>query len=110
MKKLKVGDIIYSVFGDGNIKEKRVIDRLTKTQAISGTSNFTIDINDAGSVSMIGGHWAVRGAYTYKIETEELKKAYERRLLIERIKETSWHTLTDVQLRAIANIIEPKTT
>lgn len=104
---LKVGDRIYRK-SYGKVTGVYVIERLTKTTAVSNNGKkFRIDYSESGWVNDIGSErWASNSFY---IETPELQIEYFRQLAYNKVKSSDLTKLTTEQLKAILDIIEPKT-
>ena len=84
-KQLKVGDVVYY---DSLGLNKYIIDRVTKTMAMSGLTKFKIDYDNI--VQMVGGGW---NSYC-QIETPEIKEKYEKYILINKITKINWKEMS----------------
>ena len=86
-EKLKTGDVIYvSQFGELSGRTKIV--RTTEKQAVTKNgTKFKIEYQDSGDLSEIGRTPFSR--VYYRIETPELKAAFEKLLLIQKIVNVS---------------------
>ena len=100
---LKVGDKVYK-FNRNHITEIIIIKRVTKTQAISCDYKFNINISSIGTVKLIGKEdpWSFISFY---IETEELKKTYEKQVILSEISKIDFKELSLDKLKEIINII-----
>ena len=102
--KLKVGDRVYAT-NYGKVTAVYVIDRLTKTTAVSKNGHkFKIDYGDSGWINDVGADKWDRNSYY--IETQELRIQYFRQLAYMKIKDADLTNLTITQLKAILDIIE----
>ena len=102
MEQLKVGDVVYGK----SYRDiyKCVIERVTATQAISGSIRFKIDYNGSW-VSAIGN----RGGYnrtSYYLGTPELDQEYLRSKVLSRINRFDFNVLNNNDLITINNIIK----
>lgn len=83
MKTLKQGDVI-SVFHFGELVGRTKIERTTEKHAVTKNgTKFKIEYQDSGDLSEIGRTQFSR--VYYQIETPELKAAFEKLLLIQKI-------------------------
>lgn len=106
MKKLNVGDVIYSS-QYGGVGIKMHVIRTTPTQAICENRKFKREYNEnEGIIKLIGESI---GRTCYYIATPELDAKYERKLIEHKIQRdlSSLTNLTLDQLRAINSIINP---
>ncbi len=99
MSELKEGDKIYRCYR-GRPESFVVIDRVTKTQAISGNWRFKWEYADSGRVSVVGDSgWSF---YGYFIETESLNYKFNRLRLVSDIQKKASEDLTDDVLKKLA--------
>lgn len=99
--KLKVGDKVYQTYR-GVPKSIMVIDRVTKTQAISGNVKFKIEFSNSRFISRIAGD--SYHMYSYILETPELKDRLIKLKLIQRVKNIEFEKLSKNQLQKILNV------
>jgi hypothetical protein len=104
MNTLKVGDVVYGT--SYNDIWKYVIERVTKTQAISGNIKFKIGYGD-NWVSVIGERGYSRTSYY--ISTPELEEKYVRYKIINKISHFDFGLPTTNELITIIKIIKPYT-
>lgn len=81
-RKLKVGDRVYRVsyYNNNEIKEVLTIDRVTKTQAISGNIKFKLEDTERHGLQTIPYQSGLKHWY-YQLETEKLKQRFETQKL-----------------------------
>lgn len=101
-RELKVGDRIYCE-SYGLIHSIYTIERITPTQAVSGTTKFKRELSKNGYAYMIGE----RGfsSYLYWIETPELIKKHIRQQSLSKIGNTNFKSFSDEKIQQIINII-----
>lgn len=102
-KMLQVGDVIYgnSIYQQA----KYVIQRVTTNQAISGTTRFRREYFDDNWINVVGENRGF-GSCVYKLETPELKEAFEKAKLVNFIKAFKFDELNIQVLIKIFNIIK----
>lgn len=99
---LKVGDVVYrTCYIYGKIYRNEVV-RTTETQAVLDSKKKLSKNPNNGWYHEIG-----KGREIYRKETPELKQAYTRQTLFEKIKAAKLDSLTTDQLQAICDIIDP---
>jgi len=97
---LKAGDVIYR-FYQGIIEDKLVIERITKTQAISGNHKFSISYRGE-NVYLIG----TGGVFnSFKIETNQLKEEYRKKEIISTLKRYDYNEVEIETLEKMYNIL-----
>ena len=98
-RELQVGDVLYIEDRYGGIKNKIIIDRVTKTQAVSGRIKLRRRANSFGDYEAIGKH---RWVYNFFwLENEEKKSRYRRQEMERKFSDIESADLTDEQLAAI---------
>jgi hypothetical protein len=103
-KLLEVGDVLYNK-SYNKIYGTYIIERVTATQAISGTSRFRRECT-SGCANLIGGDaWS---SWRYYLETEELKIELERQRIIDMVNAKGLCGLTIDELRLIKKMISDK--
>lgn len=104
---LKVGDRIYREGNDNRITAVIIIERLTKTQAISKDGKYKFDIklsNYYKTARLIGEDtWS---NCTYCLETPELQEKLFRQVVIEKIKKFDYSELSTEQLTKLTSILD----
>ena len=105
MKKLEVGNVIYGKNRIYGIREVFTIERVTKTQAISGNSRFKIETYD-GRARMVGDQYDGFNRTSYYLETEELKEEFIRQKAIEKLKNAQFYKLPTKVLKQINLLID----
>ena len=98
--KLEKGDRIYRCHS-GKPSSIMVIDRTTKTQAVSGTTKFRIECS--GWISVIGGSSYSR--VSYYLETPKLIEEYNRVKLLRKVSSIKFDELSDDKLQDIVNVL-----
>jgi translation elongation factor P/translation initiation factor 5A len=103
--KLKVGDVIYEKHSN-KFTAKLRIERVTKTQAISGKYRFKIDKIWGGQNADVVGKstWSV---YDYILETDEIKEAYEKQMAINFLKSKNFDNVPAVVLKSVVKQLDP---
>ena len=102
-KLLNVGDIIY---GNSIYRQsKHVIERVTRTQAISGNKKFRREYFDDCWITTIGENRGF-GSSSYILETPVLKQKFERVQLINFLKSIKFDTLNFDVLDKIYQLIK----
>lgn len=100
MKELNVGDVIYRMY-HGEITNKMKIERVTKTQAISGNYKFRRYYDSW--ISAVGE----RGSFvSYSISDNKLDEEYVTNILIRKINNVNLRSLSINKLVEISNIID----
>lgn len=97
--KLEAGDVLYDYGWLGKIN-RFVIDRTTKTMAISGSIRFKIDVH-GGRVYYIG-----RGYDRAFIDNDEIRNKFEVQELISKITPEKVASLSREKLEIICKILE----
>lgn len=107
-KQLKVGDVIYgkSIYG---IEDPITIERVTKTQAISGNKKFRINYQERHPVKLIGQSYGFESTFYY-VEDEEIKMEYLKRDAFYKCGQINFKKLSYEQLNKILEIVTSKTT
>lgn len=99
---LEIGDKVYESHY-GEVLRHYTIERVTKTQAISGNMKFRIEVCNNGYVREVSrDKWSTR---SYRLETPEIKDEYTRKNLVYQLKKYDFNTLSLDGLREIAAII-----
>lgn len=98
---LEVGDVLIST----NCMARRVVGRVTKTQAICGGVRFRREY-DGLSISEIGSHpWSLP---RYLLATPESEEKFRRNVSLSKVRNFDFGVLTtDAQDRIIAIIADP---
>ena len=98
---LEVGDVLIST----NCMARRVVDRVTKTQAICGNVRFRREY-DGFSISEIGSYpWSRQ---RYLLATPESEEKFRRNVSLSKVRNFDFGVLTtDAQDRIIAIIADP---
>lgn len=104
--KLEVGDVVYGGYGSRTTESKYIIDRITKTLAISGLHRFNIKVGCNGSVYAPGG--GVYSLTRYRVSTPELDEIHFRGQSENRIKSIDFSTLPMEKIKEIIEIINKK--
>ena len=98
---LEVGDVLIST----NCMARRVVDRVTKTQAICGVVRFRREY-DGLSISEIGSHSWSRTRYL--LATPESEEKFRRNTVLSKVRNFDFGVLTtDALDRIIAIIADP---
>ena len=110
--KLFVGAKIYEIHNN-KIMNIFVIDRITKTQAISSKrsnyayntyeTKFRIDISNYGYAYLIGSNWCNS---SYSLETPKLKELALREVLLNNLKNIEFEKLEINLIKEILSLIE----
>lgn len=105
---LEVGDIIYKKpHLSKTFKHKYVIDRVTKTQAITkNKQKFKREIDNYGNVQPIKSEGISFDSSIYRLENENIKDEYIRYNIINIIYKSDLNKLSTEDLRKIYNIIK----
>jgi hypothetical protein len=97
-KTLEVGDVLYN---DSCGIFRIVIERVTKTQAISGNTRVKREY-DYSTKEVGASVWTTRWWY---IETEELKQKHRRSKILYKVQKARFTDLSTDKLEAIVRII-----
>lgn len=99
---LKEGDVIYRCYR-GTPINTLIIDRITKTQAISGIYKFRKQNFENSWISIIGeGSYSVT---SYYLETPELKAKLKRVNMIKKLEAVKFNDLEDDKLQLLINCL-----
>jgi len=100
MNILKVGDVIYRLYHN-RITDKLVIERTTKTQAISG--NYKFNIEYGSWINLIGG----KGTFcSYSIATKELDIEYRKNQIKKVIEKIDYSKIELSKLEQIVSVLD----
>jgi hypothetical protein len=102
MAQLKIGDRIYRTHYK-EITDVYTIDRLTKTQAISGNMRFKIDYHDSWVNTFEKDRWS---SASYYIESEKLKIEYKRQKMIRNLKAIDFSKFSDETLESVLILLK----
>lgn len=81
MKKLEVGDVIYSTCR-GDLQNKHTVIRVTKTKAVAGSIEFRREYSGVSARKKIRNQ---RSVDIYYIETKDLKERWRRKQILDNI-------------------------
>lgn len=102
MQKLKVGDIVYIQSNVVGIRQY-IIERVTATQAISGTTKFKNEPSENGVFSIIGP--AKFGPYSGHTKGQIVEK-YEMQEAIRQIRDCNLSKVPILKLKQIIEILK----
>ena len=102
-KLLNVGDVIY---GNSIYRQsKHVIERVTRTQAISGNKKFRREYFDDCWITTIGSNRGF-GSSSYILETPELKQGFEKSKIVNLLQNFKFDKLSFEVLNKIYQLIK----
>lgn len=103
VKQLEVGDKIYSRsrWGMGSIY---TIERVTKTQAISGNQRFRREYRDPKRINAVGGGGAWNSTH-YELENEQIKQAFYESQVRSKIRNINFEKLPLKTLEQILTLV-----
>lgn len=104
--KIKVGDVIYGENRMYGIEGVYKIEKLTKTQAVSGNTRFKNEILSGGKVSKIGEASNIWNRTSYYIETDEFKEKYFRQNAIQTLKAANYSKLETKVLESLLSVLK----
>lgn len=102
LKELKVGDRIFKTGTVYELPRILTVERVTKTQAISG--NYRFRLKYISSIECLG-----RPAYSriwFRLATDEDVEEVEKAENVARLRKVNFSTLTNKQIKQILKIIE----
>lgn len=98
---LDIGDVIYAS-QYSSTTSKYTIDRVTDTTAFAGRSKFRRRTQGRHVQESPKQTWGA----SYEIESPELKAAYQRALMVGKLKGILWSKLPDADLSAVWEIVK----
>ena len=101
---LSVGDVIYMENNYG-FSGKIVIERVTKTQAISGNVKLRIETLDNGKRAKAIGETYGWNSTRYLLETPEVKERYWRQGAVRKLKEADYSKLSTEVLQKLLSLV-----
>jgi len=104
-KQLQVGDKLYQTSHYKNIEAVITIDRVTNTQAFSGSRKFKRVLGSQNIATVIGSSWSI---YFYQLEDTELQDRLFRQNAIKKIKESDYKSVSSENLKHILEILTTK--
>ena len=100
--KLEIGDKLYCV-KYGGIQKILTVDRITPKTAFCGVFKFILELEN-GKAKVIGGDRY--SALYYSLETEELKQAYKKKMLVKILNETNYEKFILEDLENVLKILK----
>lgn len=101
---LSVGDVIYMENNYG-FCGKITIERVTKTQAISGDIKLRIETLDNGKRAKAIGETYGWNSIRYLLETPEIKERYWRQGAVRKLKEADYSKLSTEVLEKLLSLV-----
>jgi hypothetical protein len=103
-KQLQEDDVVFGISSGGDIMQKYLIDRVTKTMAFSGATKFKRVHNDGWIYTPGGCSWQ----WTYRLSNPKLKAEYVRLYMIRKVKNIKWDECSVETLKTVVDLVEKR--